>query len=66
MDIKPNVENFALHIKSTCSDKEVHDLVGAIYADEKAMKEWNLTVDDYFTAIEIVYFAPNEITSRIH
>jgi hypothetical protein len=66
MNIKPNVENFALHLKTKCTDKEIHDLVGSIYADEDAMREWNLSVDDYFTAIEIVYFAPQEISSSIH
>jgi hypothetical protein len=66
MNIKPNVENFALHLKTKCTDKEIHDLLGSIYADEDAMREWNLSVDDYFTAIEIVYFAPQEISSSIH
>lgn len=66
MNIKPNVENFALHLKSTRTDRELHELVGSIFADEEAMEKWNLTEDDYFTAIEIVYFAPDEINARIH
>ena len=66
MNIKPNVENFALHIKSKCTDKEVHDLVGSLYADEQALEVRNLTVDEYSTAIEIVSFAPTEITANIH
>jgi len=56
MDIKPTVENYALHLKNTCTDKEIHDLVGSIYADEEVME----------AAIEIVYFAPREIKSLVH
>ena len=66
MDIKPNVENYALHLKNSCTDKEIHDLVGSIYADEDIMAAWNLTVEEYFTAIEIVYFAPQEIKTLVH
>jgi len=66
MNIKPNVENYAQHLKRTCTDKEIHDLVGSLYADIDVMKAWNLTVEDYFTAIEIVYFAPREIKTVIH
>jgi len=66
VDIKPTVENYALHLKNTCTDKEIHDLVGSIYADEEVMEAWNLSVEDYFTAIEIVYFAPREIKSLVH
>jgi len=64
--IKPNVESYALHLKNTCSDKELHDLVGSIYPDEDVMTAWNLSEDEYFLAIEIVYFAPNEITASVH
>ena len=66
MDIKPNVENYALHLKNSCTDKEIHDLVGSIYADEDIMTAWNLTVEEYFTAIEIVYFAPQELKTLVH
>lgn len=66
MDIKPNVENYALHLKNTCTDKEIHDLVGSIYADEDIMQAWNLSVEEYFTAIEIVYFAPQELKTLVH
>ena len=66
MDIKPNIEQYALHLKNTCTDKEIHDLVGSIFADEDVMEAWDLSVEDYFTAIEIVYFAPQEITPLIH
>lgn len=66
MDIKPNVENYALHLKNTRTDKEIHDLVGSLYADREVMQAWHLTVEEYFTAIEIVYFAPREIKSQIH
>lgn len=66
MDIKPNVENYALHLKNSCTDKEIHDLVGSIYADVDIMKAWNLTVEEYFTAIEIVYFAPQELKTLVH
>lgn len=66
MNIKPNVENFALHLKSTRTDRELHELVGSIFADEEVMADWNLSEDDYFTAIEIVYFAPDEINASIH
>jgi len=66
MDIKPTVENYALHLKNTCTDKQIHDLVGSIYADVDVMEAWNLSVEDYFTAIEIVYFAPQQIKSLVH
>jgi len=66
MDIKPEVENYALHLKNTCTDKEIHDLVGSIFADEDVMEAWNLTIEEYFTAIEIVYFAPQEIKPLVH
>lgn len=66
MDIKPNIEQYAIHLKNTCTDKEIHDLVGSIFADEEVMAAWQLTVEDYFTAIEIVYFAPQELTAVIH
>ena len=66
MNIKPQVENYALHLKNTCTDKEIHDLVGSIFADKEVMTAWGLSVEDYFTAIEIVYFAPREIKSQIH
>jgi len=66
MDIKPNVENYALHLKNSCTDKEIHDLVGSIYADEDVMLAWNLSVEEYFTAIEIVYFAPQELKILVH
>jgi len=66
MNIKPQVENYALHLKNTCTDKEIHDLVGSIFADEDVMVAWNLTVEEYFTAIKIVYFAPQEIKTLIH
>ena len=66
MDIKPNVENYALHLKNSCTDKEIHDLVGSIYADVDVMQAWNLTVEEYFTAIEIVYFAPQELKTLVH
>ena len=65
MNIKPNVENYALHLKSTCNDKQLHDLIGSIFADEDIMDAWNLSEDDYFTAIEIAYFAPEEIDHTI-
>lgn len=66
MNIKPNVEQYALHLKSTCTDKEIHDLVGSIFADEEVMEAWNLSVEEYFTAIELVYFAPQELTAVMH
>ncbi len=66
MDIKPNVENYAVHLKNTCTDKEIHELVGSIYADEDVMQAWNLTVEEYFTAIEIVYFVPQELKPLVH
>lgn len=66
MNIKPNVENYALHLKTTATDKEIHDLVGGLYADPDVMQAWNLSVQDYFTAIEIVYFTPREIKSQVH
>lgn len=66
MDIKPNVVNYALHLKNTRTDRELHELVGSIFADEEVMEEWKLSEDDYFTAIEIVYFAPESIIARIH
>ena len=66
MDIKPQVEQYAIHLKNHCTDKEIHDLVGSIYADEEVMEAWNLTVEEYFTAIEIVYFAPREIKTLVH
>ena len=30
------------------------------------MTAWNLTVEEYFTAIEIVYFAPQELKTLVH
>jgi hypothetical protein len=66
MNIKPQVEQYALHLKNTCTDKEIHNLVGSIFADEDIMQAWNLTVEEYFTAIEIVYFAPQIIKSLVH
>lgn len=66
MDIKPNVVNYALHLKNTRTDRELHELVGTIFPDEEVMEKWKLTEDDYFTAIEIVYFAPESIIARIH
>lgn len=66
MNIEPKVEQFALHLKNTCTDKELHDLVGSIFADEEVMEAWNLSVEEYFTAIELVYFAPQELTAVIH
>jgi hypothetical protein len=65
MHIKPTVENYALHLKTTRSDRELHDLIGSLSADEDVMDAWDLTEDDYFTAIEIAYFAPEEITHTI-
>ena len=66
IDLKPNVVNYAMHLKNTCSDRELHSLVGSIFPDEEVMEKWNLTEDDYFTAIEVVYFAPETINERIH
>jgi hypothetical protein len=65
-DIKPNVENYAMHLKSHCTDKELHDLVGSIFPDEDVMEAWNLTEQDYFTAIEVAYFIPDQLTNKVH
>ena len=65
-NISPNIVNYALHLKTTCNDRELHVLVGSIFPDEDVMEKWNLTEDEYFTAIELVYFAPETITARIH
>lgn len=65
-NISPNIVNYALHLKNTCSDRELHMLVGSIFPDEDVMEKWNLTEDEYFTAIEIVYFAPETIIARVH
>jgi hypothetical protein len=66
MNIEPKVEQYALHLKNTCTDKEIHDLVGSIFADEEVMEAWKLSVEEYFTEIEIVYFAPQEIKTLVH
>mgnify|MGYP001813784865 FL=1 len=65
-DIKPNVINYALHLKNTRSDRELHEMVGQIFPDEDVMEAWKLSEDDYFNAIELVYFAPDTIIARVH
>ncbi len=45
MDINPRVENYAIFLKHTCSEKELHDMFGILYADEEVMDEWKLSED---------------------
>ena len=66
MDINPRVENYAIFLKSTCSEEELHDMFGIISADEEVMDEWNLSEDEYFNAIDLAYFQPATNFPRIH
>ncbi len=66
MDINPRIENYAIFLKTTCSEKELHDMFGIIYADEDIMHEWNLSADEFFGAIELAYFQPAKNFPKIH
>jgi hypothetical protein len=61
-----SIENYALHLKFSCTPKELHDRFGEIYPDEAIMDEWKLSENDYFTAINIAYFTPENIVARMH
>lgn len=65
-EIKSQVESYALYLKRNCTHRQLHDLIGAVEGDEDVMDAWDLDEDDYFTAIEIAYFAPEIITASVH
>lgn len=66
MNINPRVENYAIFLKNTCSETELHDMFSIIYADEEVMDEWKLSEDEFFGAIELAYFQPAANFPRIH
>lgn len=66
MDINQRVENYAIYLKNTCSEKELHDMFSIISADEEVMDAWKLSEDEFFGAIELAYFQPATNFPLIH
>lgn len=65
-NLPENIESYAMHLIRFCSDRELHHLVGSLYPDETAMEDWKLSKDEYFTAIEVAYFYPQDINTVTH
>ena len=66
MDINQRVENYAIFLKNKYNEKELLDLFGIISADEEIMDDWNLSEEEYFSAIDLAYFQPASNFPRIH
>lgn len=64
--INPRVENYAIFLKNTCSETELHAMFSNIYADKEVMSDWELSEDEFFGAIELAYFQPATNFPRIH
>jgi hypothetical protein len=65
-DVQENIATYAIHLINNCSEKQLHQKIGELFADREAMIDWKLSERDYFTAIEIAYFAPSIIKTRVH
>ncbi len=65
-NLPENITSYAMHLLRFHSDRELHDMIGFIYADEQVMDDWKLSVDDYFTAIEVAYFYPHDVDLTTH
>ena len=66
MRLSPNVTNYVVHLKNSYSERELHDMVSYLEPDTTAMEEWNLSEDEFFHAVEIAYFDPQEVQISIH